>query len=475
VVKYYLTSAFGSIGVMIHDNKEKYSIKLNNILKINPTQAIVLGFATIILIGTILLSLPAASKSGEGTSIIDALFTATSATCVTGLVVVDTFTHWTVFGQLVILLLIQVGGLGFMTMATMFSMVLGRRISLKERLIIVESLNQYNLQGVVKLTQRILVGTLFFESVGAILLSIRFIPEFGLVNGIYKGIFHSISAFCNAGFDLMGQYGKFSSLTMYVNDPIVNIIIMSLIVIGGLGFAVWDDIYRTRSLKELHLHTKLVLVVTSILLLFGFVFFFLLEFNNDATLKPLDIKGKLLASMFQSVSPRTAGFNTLNVSDLKDASIFITILLMFIGGSPGSTAGGIKTTTVGVLIYAIISVIKGRNDTELFKRRLNQSVVMRAFAITIISAFLVAISTIILSIFEKASLVEVFFESTSAFGTVGLSMGITPKLHFVSRLAIIITMFLGRVGVLTMALALAHRSQSDQLNYRYREDKVMVG
>lgn len=460
---------------MKEDAKEKYNIKLNNLLKINPTQTIVLGFAAIILIGAALLSLPVASKSGIATNFIDALFTATSATCVTGLVVVDTYIHWSIFGQIVVLSLIQIGGLGFMTMATVFSMAIRRRISLKERLVIVESLNQYNLQGIIRLTKRILIGTLFFEGIGALILSLRFIPEFGLKNGIYKGIFHSVSAFCNAGFDLMGQYGSFSSLTMHVSDPVVNIVIMSLIVIGGIGFIVWDDIYIARSFRELHLHTKVVLSSTCILLLIGFVFFFLLEFNNAATLKPLGIGGKFLASMFQSVTTRTAGFNTLNISDLKNASIFITVLLMFIGGSPGSTAGGVKVTTFSVAVYAIISVIKGKNDTELFKRRLNQSVVMRSFTIIIISSFLVAVTTLILSVFEDASLVELFFEAISAFGTVGLSMGITPDLHFASKIAIIITMYSGRVGVLTMALALAYRSQKNKSNYRFREDKVIVG
>jgi trk system potassium uptake protein TrkH len=448
---------------------------LNHLLNIHPTQAIVLGFATIILIGAVLLNLPIASKDGQSIGFLNALFTATSAVCVTGLVVVDTYTHWTVFGQIIILTLIQIGGLGFMTMATLLSFVLRRRITLKERLLIVESLNQYNIQGVVKLIQRILIGTLIFEGAGAIILSLRFIPDFGVVNGTYKGIFHAISAFCNAGFDLMGEYQQFSSLTMYVDDLIVNLVVMSLIVIGGLGFAVWDDVYRAKNFRGLQLHTKLVLSITGALLVFGFIFFFLMEFNNPATLKPLNIKGKVLASMFQSVTIRTAGFNTINQPDMTNASVFVTMFLMFIGGSPGSTAGGIKTATVGVLIFTVLAVIKGKEDIELFERRINHSIALRALAITAISVVLVVTVTVILSIFKDATLVEVLFEAISAFGTVGLSLGITPSLSDISKLALIITMFLGRVGVLTMALALASRTHKAHSKYRYLEDKVMVG
>jgi trk system potassium uptake protein len=445
------------------------------LLKINQTQAIVIGFAAIIVIGSILLNLPISSKDGHSIGFINALFTATSAVCVTGLVVVDTYTHWTVFGQVTILLLIQVGGLGFMTLATLFSLVIGRRSSFKERLLIAESLNQNSPQGMVKLIKDILLGTLIFEGLGAIILSIRFIGEFGVKDGIYRGIFHSISAFCNAGFDLMGNYGQFSGLTTYVEDPVVNLTIMALIIIGGLGFAVWEDVYKTRNFSELRLHTKLVLVVTAILLIFGFVFFLAMEYSNAKTLQPLSFKGKILASMFQSVTPRTAGYNTLSLPDLTNASKLMTIVLMFIGGSPGSTAGGIKTATAGVLLFSVISVLRGCKDVNIFKKRLEIDVILRSLAVFVLSIIVIISTTVVLSISENATLTEYLFESTSAFGTVGLTLGITPLLSSVGKAALIITMFLGRVGVLTMIMAITVRMQKSEVRLKYPEAKVMVG
>ncbi len=453
---------------------EKKIVLFKNV-NIKPTQIIVIGFAVIILIGSILLSFPIASRNCERIGFINAFFTATSAVCVTGLVVVDTYTHWSLFGQIVILLLIQVGGLGFMTMATLFSFILRRRISLKERLIIVESLNQYSLQGVIRLVKRVLFGTLIFESIGVLFLSLRFIRDFGIISGIYKGIFHAISAFCNAGFDVMGQYGQFTSLTAYSGDITVNLVVIVLIIIGGLGFTVWDDVYKAKSFKALHLHSKLVLFITGILLLFGFVSFFLIEFNNTGTIGSLNVKDKTMMSFFQSVTTRTAGFNTINFSSMRNASVFITILLMFVGGSPGSTAGGIKTTTMGVLMFTAISVIKGRQDTEMFRRRISYTAVTRAFTITLFGALIVSFATITLTTFENVSLVEALFESASAFGTVGLSMGITPDLGLIGKITLIVTMFIGRVGVLTMALAFLAKSQDKDNTYRYRQEKVMVG
>lgn len=444
-------------------------------IKIRPTQAIVMGFAVIIFIGSVLLNLPISSKDGHSIGFVDSIFTATSAVCVTGLVVVDTYTHWTVFGQVVILLLIQIGGLGLMTLATLFSLALGRKISFKERLLIAESLNQFSPQGMVKLIKDILIGTMVFEGLGAIILSLRFAGEFGIKGGIYKGIFHAISAFCNAGFDLMGEKGQFSSLTSYVEDPLVNITIMSLIIMGGLGFAVWEDVLKTRSFSGLRLHTKLVLVMTGILLVSGFVFFLVLEYTNAKTLQPLSFKGKILASMFQSVTPRTAGFNTLQIADLTNASKLVTMILMFIGGSPGSTAGGIKTSTAGVLIFSVVSVLKGYKDVNMFKKRLEVEVIFRAMAIVILSLIVIISTTIVLSIFENATLTEYFFESISAFGTVGLSLGITPALGIASKLALAFTMFMGRVGVLTMGMAIAVRMQKSEVKLKYPEAKVLVG
>ncbi|MCG8500281.1 MAG: TrkH family potassium uptake protein [Firmicutes bacterium] len=449
--------------------RDKFSL-----LNMSPTQFIVLGYVLVILIGSILLNLPMASKDGNSVGYVNALFTATSATCVTGLVVVDTYTHWTTFGQLTILFLLQIGGLGFMTMATLFSLMLGRKISFKERLLMAESLNHYSLEGIVRLTKQILLGTLMFEGAGALILSIRFANEYGVAKGIYKGIFHAVSAFCNAGFDLMGESEKFTSLTAYVDDPIVNLTIMALVIIGGLGFYVWNNIYKAKNVNDLKLHTKLVLLISAVLLAGGFIFFFLLEFNNPDTLKPLSLGDKVLAAMFQSVTTRTAGFNTLPLSDLTNASKFMTIVLMFIGGSPGSTAGGIKTVTAGVLLFAVISVIRRSDDTELFRRRLHYSVVLRALSVVVISIGIVLGTTVILSIFESASFIEIFFEAVSAFGTVGLSLGMTPSLSTVSKLTLIGTMFLGRVGVFTMALALVAKGKKNR-KLRYPEGKIMVG
>ncbi len=448
---------------------------MRRVFSLSPNRIIVLGYLIVIVTGSILLNLPMASRDGYRIGYINALFTATSATCVTGLVVADTYTQWTMFGQVVILCLFQIGGLGFMTVATLFSLALRRRISFSERLLMAESLNQYTLEGIVLLTKRILYGTLLFQAAGALIISTRFIGDFGIAGGIFKGIFHAVSAFCNAGFDLMGEVEAFSSFTTYSTDIIVNIVVMALIIIGGLGFAVWNDLYKTSNFKRLGVHTKLVLFITGGLLVFGFCLFLLLEWNNVDTMGALTIGEKVMAAAFQSVTTRTAGFNTLDFAEMTSASKFITMVLMFIGGSPGSTAGGIKTATLGVFIFAVISVIRGIEDVEMFKRRINKTVVMRALAIVMISMLMVMTTTIILSIFEQATFIEVFFESVSAFGTVGLSLGITPTLSDVSKITIIVTMFFGRVGVLTMALAFAVKSYKRDKKFKYPETKIMVG
>jgi len=453
-------------------------IHINNnrkigIFELHPTQVLVLGFASVILIGAILLNLPIASKDGESIGFISALFTATSAVCVTGLVVVDTATHWSTFGQIVILFLIQIGGLGFMTMATLFAFVVGKKITLKERLVIQEALNQFNISGVVRLARYALITTFTIEGIGALILSLRFIPIYGTKKGVAFGIFHAVSAFCNAGFDLIGDY---RSLTPFVQDPIINLIAMFLIVLGGLGFTVILEVINKRSFSKLSLHSKMVLTITAFLLSLGFITILMLEYNNPNTMGELGLSGKLLSAMFHSVTPRTAGFNTLPTDQLTMASIFFTIILMFIGGSSGSTAGGIKTTTFGVAIATILSVIKGEDDTEAFKKRIPRDLVNRALAIIGLAMGLIILVTMVLSITEKGhSFIEVFFEVTSAFGTVGLSLGITPELSSIGRLIISLTMFAGRVGPLTMFLALAQRKQNKKGTIRYPEDKVMVG
>jgi len=437
---------------------------------LSPAQIVVVGFAVTILVGAMLLNLPFASKSGESVGFINALFTATSATCVTGLVVVDTGTYWTNFGKVVIIGLIQVGGLGFMSMATLFSMLIGKKISLRERLIIQESLNQNDLAGLVRLTRHILIGTFIIEGIGALLLSSVFIPEKGIAKGLAYGLFHSISAFCNAGFDLVGN-GR--SLTPYVDNITVNLTICSLIILGGLGFTVIADVLQKGKAQRLSLHTKIVLTMTAVLILAGFALFSLFEAGNPSTLGGLSAKGRVLGALFQSVSPRTAGFNTIDLAAMTDSSKFLTIILMFIGGSPASTAGGIKTSTFALLVIAIITLIKGREHVEIYKRSIPYSAITKSLAVFGLAMTLVVTVTMILNITEKFDFLDILFEAVSAFGTVGLTLGITSGLTSIGKLVLIFTMFAGRVGALTILIALASREKKTLL--KYPEGKVIVG
>ncbi|MEW8996584.1 MAG: TrkH family potassium uptake protein [Thermoanaerobacter sp.] len=441
-------------------------------IKLTPTQVLALGFAAIILIGTLLLMLPVATKSGERTDFLTALFTATSATCVTGLVVVDTKTYWSVFGQIVIMLLIQVGGLGIMTMSTLFALILGRKITFKERLVMQEAFNTNSLGGIVKFAKYILMVSFLFESIGAIILTLRFLPQMGLKKAVYYGLFHSISAFNNAGFDLMGN---FRSLTGYVSDWVVNLVIMGLIIFGGLGFYVLLDIYEHRHFNKFTLHSKIVITITLFLITIGTLLIFLFEYNNPKTLKPLDFPTKILAALFQAVTPRTAGFNTLSLSDMTIASKFLTIILMFIGASPAGTGGGIKTTTFAVILYTVLSVIKGEEETVLYKRTISRNIVYKAVAISFISVFIIFSVTMVLSITETSNFLTILYETISAFGTVGLSLGLTLELTTVGRIVIIFTMYTGRVGPLTLALALAKRQRRPKPIIKYAEEKIMVG
>lgn len=440
-----------------------------------PVQIIAMGFATLIFLGAILLSLPIATIEGVKTPFIDCLFTSTSAVCVTGLVTVDTGTYWSYFGKTIIIILIQIGGLGFMAFATLLSLIIGKKITLKERLIIRESLNSTSLQGIVKLARYILMFTFSIEILGATLLSFEFIPKFGLFKGIYYSIFHAISAFCNAGFDLMGGY---SSLTSYSDNALVILTLSSLIIIGGLGFYTWNDIFNYRYTKRLTLQTKLVIAMSIGLVLFGFIMFLIFEISNPETLKPMGIKGKLLSAFFASISPRTAGFNSIDLTGMTIASTFLTILLMFVGGSPGSTAGGIKTSTAGVLFMTILSVINGREDTELFQRKINKETVYKALAVVVIALALIFTTTILLSITERASgapFEHYLFEATSAFGTVGVTLGLTQKLTAIGKIIVALTMYAGRVGPLTLVVAISIRKSKTGKAIKYPEDKILVG
>jgi len=450
---------------------------------ISPTQTVVLSFAVIILTGAILLNLPLATKSGESVGFINAVFTATSATAVTGLVVFDTGTYWSVFGKIVIATLIQIGGLGLMTFSTLLALLIGRKITLKERLLIQESFNQFELEGMVRLTKNIIITTFSIEFVGALVYSTVFIPQFGWGKGFAFGVFHAISSFNNAGFDLMGEIsGPFSSLTSYVNNPIININAMILIIMGGLGFSVWIDCFyaiKRKNIKELSLHSKVVLSITGGLILLGTTFIFLMEFNNPASIENLPWSGKILASVFQAVTPRTAGFNTLDIAALTLPTKFLIIIFMFIGGSSGSTAGGIKTTTAGILFFTVLSVVRGRESAELFGKRLPKYLVYRAFSVALISFLLVVFTTMTLSIAEvpynKTDFMTLLFEATSAFGTVGLSLNYTPNLTTAGRIIIILTMFAGRVGPLSLVLSLARSANKNKGHIKYPEDRIMVG
>ncbi len=452
---------------------------MNARIKLDPPQILVIGFAAIILVGAVLLSLPAASPAGsEPASFVDSFFTATSAVCVTGLIVRDTATGWSMFGQVTILILIQIGGLGFMTMATLILMLMGRRVGLRERLVLQEALNEFSLQGLVALIRKILFLTFSFELVGVMLFSIKFIPEFGFADGLYRSIFHSISAFCNAGFDIMGNY---TSFTAYSGDFFVNITLMMLIVIGGLGFTVLIDIGAKKNFKNLSLHSKVVLVMTGALLIVGFLFFFLLEYTNKKTLASGDLNffEKMLAAMFQSVTARTAGFNTIDQNSMTIPSKFMTTILMFIGASPAGTGGGIKTTTFAVVLLIVYTVLKGRHEITAFNRQLIRGTAYRAVTITAIGLLIVFIFGMVLAVAEQgnsyASFDNIMFESVSAFATVGLSSGITPSLSMTSKIFMIITMFAGRVGPLTLALAFSRSYNRSNTKYKYPEGKIMVG
>ncbi|WP_206868530.1 TrkH family potassium uptake protein [Clostridium zeae] len=447
------------------------NITLRRKFKFNAVQTLSLGFAIVILIGGVLLSLPISSQDGSATDFIDSLFTSTTAVCVTGLVTLDTGTHWNYFGKTVIMILIQVGGLGFMSFATLIAILIGKKITLKERLVMQEAMNTFGIQGLVKMVRYILIFTFSVEGLGALLYSTQFIPEFGWLKGIYYSIFHSVSAFCNAGVDLLGD---FRSLTIYYNNSVIILTTAALIIIGGLGFTVWMEIYNFKGIKKLSFHSKMVILITTVLVFGGALLMFLFEFNNPGTMRSMNLKDKLVNSFFASVTPRTAGFKSIYTANMTPAGKLLTIILMFIGGSSGSTAGGIKTTTFGILIFTLISTIKGREDTEVFKKRVSKETVYKSFAIFSIALALVLSVTMVLSITEVSAPFEsLLYEATSAFGTVGLTLGLTPKLSLIGKMLIILTMYLGRVGPLTVAVAITKVKKKQ--NYKYPEDKILVG
>ena len=442
-----------------------------SILKFHKTRMIVCTFLFIILAGTLLLMLPVSSVKGN-TSFIDALFTATSATCVTGLAVFDTGSYWTGFGQAVILCLIQIGGIGFMTVVTMVFVMLRRKINLSERMMIKESLGAETDEGLVLLTKHIFTGTFLFEFIGAVLLSIRFVPAFGFQKGVAMSVFHSVSAFCNAGFDIIG---KNNSIQSFANDGYVCLVISALIIIGGLGFIVWEDFLKFfKGKKRFSLQTKIVLSSTAILLILGTIMFFIFEYHNPKTMGNMSVADKAVNSFFQSVTARTAGFASVDMASLSNASKFLFIILMFIGGAPASTAGGIKVVTVFVLFAAVYSSLKGKNEIVMFKRRIDYRFVMRAVSVVAIAMSATFISVFIILSNTGFAAIDVIFESVSAVATVGLSLGITSSLPGFVKLIITALMFFGRVGVITVALSFMGRIKSNP-KISYPEEKIIIG
>lgn len=438
-------------------------------------QMITFGFAGIILLGATLLSLPISSKTGEATNFLDALFVATSATCVTGLTTVTTAVHWSFFGQLVILTLIEIGGLGFMSLPIIFYLITRKKVGLGMRIALRQSLNLEGRSGEMNLMIYIMKNAFFIQFVGMVLLAIDFIPRFGLEKGIWYSFFHAISAFCNAGFDIFGD-----SLVPFQQNPWVLSVISGLIISGGLGFIVWYDILDYKKTRRLSLHSRIALLVTGGLLLFGTIGFMLTE-QNGQSLVDGNIIQRFFNTIFMSVTPRTAGFYSVDYFSMTHAGLLLTIILMFIGGTSGSTAGGFKTTTFGILLIKVISIFKGKERAEYQGRTIKESTVSRALVLFFIMLSLVIVSTMILSISEtvpdvnELGLEYIVFEVVSALGTVGLTMGLTPQLTPLGKVLILLLMFIGRVGIMTVIFSLVSRGISNKQTFKYPEETVIIG
>ncbi|MDV2686129.1 TrkH family potassium uptake protein [Alkalihalophilus lindianensis] len=434
-------------------------------INMSPPQVLALGFLGAIIIGTILLLLPVSTTAPI--TFIDALFTATSATTVTGLVVLDTGTDFTLFGQVVIMVLIKIGGLGLMTFAILIVLTLGKKIGLKERILVQESFNQTSLGGMIRLVKMLLIFAFSIEALATILLALRWVPEFGWRYGLFTSLFHSISAFNNAGFSLWSD-----SLMGFVGDPVINIVITMLFITGGIGFTVLYDLTEKKNFRQLTLHTKIMLVGTLILNVVAMLVIFSLEYGNPATLGSLSLSDKLWGAYFQAVTPRTAGFNSLDIGSMNPGSITFMLVLMFIGAGSASTGSGIKLTTFVVILLAVITYLKGRKETVVFERTIGDHIIMRALAIVVISLMAVSFCIFLLAITEDAPYISIVFEAFSAFGTVGLSMGITDELSTIGKQIIIVLMFIGRIGPVTLAFALAKSRPS---NVRYPKGDVFTG
>ena len=436
--------------------------------RLSSSQIIILGFAGAILFGSILLTLPFSTRDGHGALFSDALFTATSAVCVTGLVVQDTATYWSTFGQAVIIALIQIGGMGVVTVAIAISSFSGKQISLKQRSTMQEAISAHKVGGIVRLTGFIIKMTIIFELLGAVIMAPTFCKEFGVLKGIWYAVFHSISAFCNAGFDLMGAKTPYSSLTYFVDNPVINFVIMSLIIIGGIGFMTWDDInVNKHHVRKYRMQSKVILITTVLLISLPALYFFIFEFGD----KPMG--ERIWSSLFQSVTPRTAGFNTADLTQISETGTAITIMLMLIGGSPGSTAGGMKTTTLAVLFSTAISVFRRREHTHFFGRRVNDDTIRNAATILMMYVILFLTGGFLISHIESLPLLTCLYETASAIGTVGLTLGITPNLGIASQIILIVLMYIGRVGGLTLIFSALSGNQGNTA--RLPQEKITVG
>lgn len=451
--------------------------KLNNAGKkkgkyaANTTRIIALGFLFVVLAGTVLLTLPVSSADGTYTNPLTAAFTSVSATCVTGLATVTTATHWSIFGQVIILIMIQIGGLGFMTVTVLLSLLIRRNVTPRERMLVAMSYNLSSYDSMLPLVKRIMFGTLIFEGSGAVILATQFIPRFGWADGIYKSIFHSVSAFCNAGFDILGE----TSLSEYAGNYVVNFTLIFLIVVGGIGFIVWNDVVNfIKERRRISVYSKFVLIMTVILLLSGTVLFSVTEWNH--ALAGMSPDRKILASFFQSATLRTAGFYSIDNAAMGDAAKVISIIFMFIGGASGSTAGGVKVVTVGLLFFTVWRVFIGRKDTVMFKRKISNEHFVRAVSVIVVQIFVIVIGTVLIVIFDpEITLMQAVFETTSATDTVGLSLGITGVLSPFSQVVLMFLMYFGRVGVLTISYSIMVRMGESDPCIRYPDANMLIG
>ena len=458
----------------MRNNEENKQRKRKKRLKLMPTQIIAITFAMIILLGAVLLTLPAASRDGISCGFRPALFTATSATCVTGLVMYDTWTQWSAFGQIVIISLIEVGGLGFMSAASLFVFLFRRKVGLKQRMLMAQALSMDEMSSVVKLQKWVLLGSISIQLLGAAVLLLRFWPEYGFRRALIWGIFHSISAFCNAGFDIFGSVAPGASVITFNNDPVVLITLMALVVLGGLGFFVWEELVRLRSLKKCSVYTKLVLVTSSVLILGGAAVILLLEWNNPGTLGDMPWGQKILNAFFQSVTLRTAGFAGVDQALLTDAGKAVSTVLMLIGGSSGSTAGGLKTVTFVVLLLFLWARARGRSTVQVFHRTVPREKVMDAMTIAGIMIVLAVFGAMFISATSPVSFTDSLFEAVSALATVGLTAGVTASLSIPAQFLIILFMYFGRVGVLTISLGFLMGDKAEE-RFRYAQTNLLIG